>query len=150
MNCVCLHRDSTFIHTWMLEGAMDPTPWLKAPSPWLYQNSIYWREPYLPYQRWWKPGSGLLQLGAARGSRRARGRAQDRLTYAGDTVAVLGGESSSQKQPQKTGKKRQVRKGMWNGEEGKQTGRLRHVEERRWDWLGSCKPGPARKLDPWL
>lgn len=70
-----MHRDSTISLILGLEGAMHPTPGLQVPSSKLYQNSIHWKEPYLPFQRRWKPGSGVLQLGAVRGSRRARGRA---------------------------------------------------------------------------
>lgn len=59
-------------------------------------------------------------------------------------------KGSPQKQPKETGKKRRVRKGTWSWQGETRNRRLGCVEEQRCGWLGSCKPGPAWKLDPWL
>lgn len=66
-----------------------------------------------------------------------------------------GGSPESRKagpprQSQETGKKRQVRPRHAEKAQEKRKRRRCSVEEQRWGWLGSCKPGPAGKLDPWL
>ena len=86
-SCICLPRESTLSPTLGAERAMDPTPLDQSPL-WLHQDSIHWKEPYLPFQRWWWAGCGLLRLGTARVNRRVRGRAQYRLTYPWDTVLL--------------------------------------------------------------